>query len=340
MRRLPCVALVTIAVLLAACGDERAAVRELTGTTMGTRFSVKIPADEHVPDAELLQRDIDALLADIEGTMSTYIIDSELSLFNISESTEWQQASKEFCLCVEESLAISAMTGGAFDITVGPLVNLWGFGPDGAMLEPPSDELIAAARTRVGFKNLHADCTKPAVRKDLAGLYIDLSAYAKGYAVDRLAELLDERGIDNYLVEIGGEIKVRGRNADGERWAVAIEEPLDEERRVHTIVRLTDRAIATSGDYRNFFEFEGRRYSHEIDTRSGRPVTHSLASVSVIADAAAYADGMATALMVLGPEEGLALATSQNIAALFLVRTASGFTEHATPAFAAEGPTT
>mgnify|MGYP001297499334 CR=1 FL=1 len=340
MRRLSCVALVIMAALLAACSGERAAVRELTGATMGTRFSIKVPADEPMPDAELLQRDIDALLAHIEETMSTYIVDSELSLFNISESTDWQAASSEFCLSIEESLAISVMTGGAFDVTVGPLVNLWGFGPDGARLEPPSDELIAAARTRVGFEHLHADCTRPAVRKDLAGLYIDLSAYAEGYAVDRIAGLLDERGIDDYLVDIGGELKVRGHNADGESWAVAIEEPLDDERRVHTIIRLTDRAVATSGDYRNFFEYEERRYSHEIDTRTGRPVAHSLASVTVIADSAAYADGMATALMVLGPEKGLALARSQNIAALFLVRTPSGFIEHATPAFAAEGPTT
>ena len=340
MRRLSCVALVIMAALLSACSGERAAVRELTGATMGTRFSIKVPADESMPDAELLQRDIDALLANIEKTMSTYIIDSELSLFNISETTGWQAASMEFCLCIEESLAISAMTGGAFDVTVGPLVNLWGFGPDGARLEPPSDELIAAALARVGFGHLHADCTKPAVRKDLAGLYIDLSAYAKGYAVDRVAKLLDQRDINNYLVEIGGELKVRGHNADGQPWAVAIEEPLDDKRRVHTVVRLTNRAVATSGDYRNFFEFEERRYSHEIDTRTGRPVTHSLASVTVIADSAAYADGMATALMVLGPEKGLALARSQNIAALFLVRTPSGFIEHATPAFAAEGPTT
>jgi thiamine biosynthesis lipoprotein len=192
---------------------------------------------------------------------------------------------------------------------------------------------------RVGL-SLARRRTRPAVRKDLAGLYIDLSAYAEGYAVDRIAGLLDERGIDNYLVDIGGELRVRGHNADGEPWAVAIEEPLDAERRVHTIIRLTDRAVATSGDYRNFFEYEERRYSHEIDTRTGRPVTHSLASVTVIADTAAYADGMTTALMVLGPEEGLALAISRNIAALFLVRSPSGFTEHATPAFAAEGPTT
>jgi thiamine biosynthesis lipoprotein len=264
----------------------------------------------------------------------------ELSLFNTSQSTDWQAASLELCLSVKESLAISAMTGGAFDITVGPLVNLWGFGPDGAIVSPPSDEQIAAARTRVGFGHLHADCTKPAVRKDLARLYIDLSAYAKGYAVDRVAELLDQRDVSNYLVEIGGELKVSGHNADGQPWAVAIEEPLDEERRVHTVIRLTDRAVATSGDYRNFFEFDERRYSHEIDTRTGRPVTHSLASVTVIADTAAYADGMATALMVLGPKEGLELARSRNIAALFLVRTPSGFIEHATPAFAAEGPTT
>jgi thiamine biosynthesis lipoprotein len=337
MRYPACVALLVILALAAACGGDRTAILELTGTTMGTQFSVKMPADTPLPDREVLQRDIDALLARMESLLSTYIVDSEISAFNINESTDWQAASLEFCLSVEESLAISALTGGAFDITVGPLVNLWGFGPDGATLEPPSGEEIAAARTRVGYEHLHTDCAKPAVRKDLAGLYVDLSAYAKGYAVDSVARLLDELAIQNYLIEIGGELKVRGHNADGQAWAVAIEEPLDQERRVHSVIRLTDSAVATSGDYRNFFEFDEQRFSHTIDTRTGRPVTHPLASVTVIADTAAYADAMATALMVLGPEDGLELATTRGIAALFLVRTESGFTEHLTPAFNAEG---
>ncbi|HSD70665.1 MAG TPA: FAD:protein FMN transferase [Woeseiaceae bacterium] len=338
MRYLPYVTLAIVALLPSACGNEPA-VLELNGSTMGTRFSIKVPADEPVPDAGLLQQQIDAVLARIEGTMSTYIIDSELSLFNISESTDWQPVSAEFCLSVEESLAISALTGGAFDITVGPLVNLWGFGPDGTAVKPPSDEQINAARARVGYGHLQTDCAKPAMRKNLPDLYIDLSAYAKGYAVDRIAELLDEQGIENYLVEIGGELRMRGHNAARELWAVAIEEPLDDARRVHSVVHMTDRAVATSGDYRNFFEFDKQRYSHTIDTRTGRPVTHSLASVTVIADTAAYADAMATALMVLGPDEGLQLATSQGIAALFLVRTEAGFSEHVTPAFVPEGPT-
>lgn len=334
------VALTFIAVLSSACGKERAPILELTGPTMGTRYSIKVPANEPVPDGDLLQRQVDDALARIDETMSTYLIDSELSRFNVSESTDWQPVSIEFCLCVEESLAISALTEGAFDITVGPLVNLWGFGPDGVTVKPPSDAEVAAARARVGFRHLQTDCTKPAMRKTLADLYIDLSAYAKGFAVDRVADLLDEQGIGNYLVEIGGELKARGRNAANELWAVAIEEPLDDARRVHSVVHLADRAVATSGDYRNFFEFNNRRYSHTIDTRTGRPVTHALASVTVIADTAAYADALATALMVLGPEKGLQLATSRNIAALFLIRTGAGFFEQATPAFSAGEPLT
>jgi thiamine biosynthesis lipoprotein len=318
---------------LAACGDRHAAVLVLTGPTMGTQFSVRIPASEDLPDRNRLQQDIDDRLDRVEMLMSTYLVNSEISRFNVSESTDWQETSLDFCLGVEESLAISVLTDGAFDITVGPLVNLWGFGPDGATLKPPEDKQIEDTMGRVGFRHLFADCTIPAVHKDDPRLYLDMSAYAKGYAADRVADLLDDWRLANYLVEIGGELRLRGRNQDGELWAVAIEEPLDQQRRIHATINLTDSAVATSGDYRNFFEYEKQRYSHSIDTRTGRPVTHALASVTVVAKTGAYADAMATALLVLGPDAGLKLATDKGLAALFLVRTPTGFAERSTPAF-------
>jgi thiamine biosynthesis lipoprotein len=323
--------------LLAACGEDRPAILELSGSAMGTSFSIKLPEMPAGVEAGTLRDDIDSLLSDIEMKMSTYRIDSEISQFNVSDSLNWQPVSLEFCRAAEESLAISAMTSGAFDITVGPLVNLWGFGPDGSIQQPPSDPDIAAARSRVGFSHLQTDCSVPAIRKDIKRLYLDMSAYAKGYAVDRVAEALDKLNVPDYLVEIGGEMKLRGHNAERKKWAVAIEEPLQDQRRVHTVFRLTDQAVATSGDYRNFFEFGGAHYSHTIDTRTGRPVTHNLASVTVIGDTAAVADAMATALLVLGPEDGMQLALTERIAAFFLVRSDAGFEEKMTPAFAAIG---
>jgi thiamine biosynthesis lipoprotein len=323
------------AVLLPACGADKPPVLELSGSTMGTSFSIKLPALAPDIDRETLRNEIDTLLLSVEMQMSTYRVDSEISRFNVSDSTAWQPVSQELCRAVEESLAISRKTGGAFDITVGPLVNLWGFGPDGAVRKPPSNQQIQEARSRVGYPHLHADCTLPALRKDIARLYLDLSAYAKGYGVDRVAELVERRNVPNYLIEIGGELKLRGRNAGGEKWAVAIEEPLQNERRVHAVFRMTDTAVATSGDYRNFFETDGTHFSHTIDTRTGRPVTHDLASVTVLADTDAFADAMATALLVLGPEHGFELAINEGIAAYFLMHKGDKIEEKMTPTFAA-----
>jgi thiamine biosynthesis lipoprotein len=325
------------AALLAACSPERPPILELSGATMGTRFSIKMPALPPDVSGDALQLEIDSLLEKVEMQMSTYRVDSEISHFNISDSTDWQPVSAEFCRAAEESQSISRKTNGAFDITVGPLVNLWGFGPDGSISKPPADADIIAAMSRVGYAHLQTDCSVPAMRKGIARLYLDMSAYAKGYAVDRVADLLDELHTKDYLVEIGGEMKLRGHNAENREWAVAIEEPLTDERRPHAVFRLTDQAVATSGDYRNFFESEGRNYSHTIDTRAGRPVSHNLASVTVVATTAAFADGMATALLVLGPDDGLGLATRENIAALFLLRTSEGIEERMTPAFASIG---
>lgn len=325
--------------LLAACGDDRPSLDEFGGATMGTTFKIKLPALPAEIDVAALQDEVEALLLATEQQMSTYRIDSEVSRFNISRSTEWQPVSMEFCRAAEQSLEFSRTSAGAFDITVGPLVNLWGFGPDGSTLNAPAEAEIETVRARVGYQHLQADCSVPALRKNMAALYLDLSGYAKGLAVDRVADLLDDKQVPNYLVEIGGEMKLKGRNRAGRRWAVAIEEPLTGERRVHSVIRLTDQAVATSGDYRNFFESGGVQYSHLIDARTGRPVAHNLASVTVIAEAAAFADAMATALLALGPDDGMRLAISENIATLFLVRGQAGIDERMSPAFAALGVT-
>jgi len=318
-----CMVLVSV---LVACGDQRTAEYQLSGSTMGTSFTVAV-VTELAFDQKHLQAQIVATLENIEQRMSTYRDNSELSQFNHSSSTDWTPVSQELCEAVDDAIEIGHLTDGAFDITVGPLVNLWGFGPDDSRKEPPSAEAIDAAMLATGREYLHADCEVPAIRKDRAKLYIDLSAYAKGLAADEIAALLENEDIANYLVEIGGDLRARGHNASNAKWRIAIERPDQSGNTMEKIIHVHDLSVATSGDYRNFFEFEGRRYSHTIDPRTGRPVNHDLASVTVLGESAAFADAMATAMMVLGPEAGMALAEREDIAAELLLRDGGTITE-------------
>jgi thiamine biosynthesis lipoprotein len=299
---------------------------------MGTQFSVVV-VTELAFDQQHLQTQIQAALEGVEQRMSTYRNNSELSIFNQSTSTDWVPVSNELCRAIDEAIGFGELSDGAFDITVGPLVNLWGFGPDASRNEPPSDEAIDEAKARTGQNYLHADCDLPAIRKDQADLYVDLSAYAKGLAADDIAAVLDEYSMSNYLVEIGGDLRARGHNGRMEKWRVAIEKPDRPGSAVEKIIHISDLSVATSGDYRNFFEFEGQRYSHTIDPRSGRPVEHDLASATVLGSSAAFADAMATALMVLGPEAGIAFAEQQGIAADLLVRDGDTITERMSTEF-------
>lgn len=320
--------------LLGACGKQsRLPELELTGATMGTWFSVKLVAPPDDLEKDSLRADIEILLAAIEQRMSTYLDQSEISKFNASSSTDWIKVSSELCETVGETLAISRHIGGAFDVTAGPLVNLWGFGPNGIREQPPSDEEVAAARERVGYHKLHADCSLPALRKDNPSMYVDLSAYAKGYAVDRVADLLTDRLVANFLVEIGGELRMQGHNANTNSWTIAVENPVAAGRTVHSVLQITDAAVATSGDYHNYFDYGGQRYSHVIDPRLGMPVAHQLASVTVVSESTAFADAMATALFAMGPEEGFEFASRDGIAVSFLVRSGSGVNTRMTSEF-------
>lgn len=330
MRRALC--LVCVA-LLASCGGDRLPQLELSGAALGTTFKVAIVDAPETLDTPALESDIVAVLAAVDDLASTWRDDTELSKLNGNLSIDWILVSPELCDMLDRALGVSDVTDGAFDMTVGPLVNLWGFGPDGPVTEPPPDEAIATALAAVGHDKIEADCEAKLVRKDVPGLYIDLSGWAKGHAVDELAALLDRAGLENYLVEIGGEIRVNGHNKDGLDWAVAVEAPAMSERAPHSVVRVTDASVATSGDYRNYFEYDGSYYSHTIDARTGRPVAHDLAAVTVISPSAAYADAMATALLVLGPEAGPSRAEELGIAAYFLVRDATDIREITTTEF-------
>ena len=319
------VAVCAVVILAAACSDgPKLPVLELRGQTMGTTFNIVLIDPPSGTTLENLRGRIEEKLEQVEDLASTYRARSELAQFNLSASTEWIAVSFEFCSLISSALLVSQETGGAFDITVGPLVNLWGFGPQGGRDRPPADTDIEAARQQVGYTNLDADCGQPAIRKSSASIYVDLSGWAKGYAVDQLAALLNTAGLRNYLVEIGGEVKVRGHNSENRKFAIAIENPSRQHGKSYSVIRLSDAGTATSGDYRNFFEYEGTRYSHTIDPGTGRPITHNLAAVTVVHESTAYADAIATALLVLGPEDGMRLADELHLAAYFAVLTPTG----------------
>jgi len=306
---------------------------ELQGATMGTFYSIQVLGLPPAVEPTRLRDGIEAELELVNALMSTYRDDSELSGFNRSRTTDWFAVSLALAGLVREVIRTSEISNGAFDVTVGPLVNLWGFGPGGGSDTPPADAEIARTKARIGYRKLSVRSNPPALRKSEPTLYLDLSAIAKGYGVDRLAELLDAVGITDYLIELGGELRARGYNGQGLPWRIAVERPDPEGRTVHRILPLRDGAMATSGDYRNFFEQDGKRYSHTIDPRTGRPVTHRLASVTVLVPRTARADALATAFLVLGPQAGFELAESLQTPALFIVRMPEGYSELQTSAF-------
>ena len=302
---------------------------------MGTSYSVRIvvPADAPAVSLELLRQRVAARLEDLENVFSTYRPDSEVSRFNTYPGQAWFGVSPEFLDVLELAATVSQLTDGAFDATIGPLVEVWGFGAGEAPRRIPDSEVLDRLLSDAGFEYLQSRESPPAVRRTRPGVQLDFSAIAKGYAVDRIWELLSEAGLAAYLVDVGGEVRTRGRRADGRDWSIGIENP--DGSGVAEAVPLRDAAIATSGDYRNFFEYEGQRYSHVLDPRTGWPVSHELTAVSVISTTTVMADALATALLVLGPETGLELAEHEQIAARMVVRSTDGLTILRTPAFEA-----
>ncbi len=303
------------------------------GRTMGTVYSVKFLQPTSPVAVEQARREVGALLERLERAMSTYREDSEVCRFGAYRGGDWFAVSVDTARVVAESLRVSELTGGAFDVTVDPLVRLWGFGSRRETGETPPEQAIAEARSKVDWRKLQARLDPPALRKTSPEISVDLSAIAKGYATDAVAAHLDKLGMNNYLVAIGGELKAHGHGQRGRPWRVGVDKPLDDGRAIQRIIELKDGAVSTSGDYRNFFTDTGRRYSHVIDPRTGRPVTHNLASVTIIQVTSARADALATALMALGTDAGYALAVKRGWACLFILRAGSGFVEKLTPAF-------
>lgn len=300
--------------------SEPAELIHLSGRTMSTSYSVKVVAPEFTDGARRrLKEVVERELETVDAALSRYREGSELDRLNRSRSGEPIEVSRPLLEVLSEARRIGELSGGAYDVTVGPLVALWGFEGSRPLETAPAAPEIAAALSRVGLDSWRIDRDESELCKLNPRTDIDLSSIAKGYAVDRIALELERMGHRDYLVEVGGEIRCSGSSPQRRPWRVAVEAPVVGRREVYEVLQMKRGSMATSGDYRNFYELEGRRVSHTIDPRDGRPVEHDLRSVTVVHASCATADGLATALTVLGPDAGYELAVREKLAVLMLV---------------------
>ena len=327
-------ALLVVSLLLTGC-DSSPVAQKFSGHIMGTTYNVTVVMK---PEKERIQQLADGMhqvLVDVDRKMSTYKPDSELSRFNKLPAGEALRVSSDTGFVVSEALKLAKDSQGAFDPTVGPLVNLWGFGPDLRPDRQPGDAALEKAFQRVGYQSVALKMLADGdyqlnKSKDI---YLDLSAIAKGYGVDKVADYLKQQGYNAFLVEVGGEIRVSGLKSDNSRWRIAIEKPISDGQVVQSVIGITDIAVATSGSYRNYFEQDGQRFSHTIDPATGRPINHKLASVTVLHESCALADALATTLMVMGPDKGLQFAEENKLAVYMLVKSGSEFSVQQTKQF-------
>ena len=319
-----------LVLLLVGCSQPPVEVEHIYGHTMGTTYNVKYPKVTAVDKAKVKQL-IDERLIHVNKLMSTYDPTSELSRFNQYRFEQPFAISPETRKVVLEAMRLGELSHGVLDVTVGPLVNLWGFGPTMRPESIPSQQDVDAVRAYTGLDKLTV--VKDGLVKAHPQLYVDLSTIAKGYGVDVVAELLEEQGVESYLVEIGGEMRVKGDKGNGSEWLIAIEKPVSDARAVQKIISIGDNAIATSGDYRNYYEQDGVRYSHLIDPRTGKPIQHNTVSVTVIHPSSMTADGMATAFNVMGWESAIGLAEQNDLAVFIVKREGDSFVEYSSPAF-------
>ena len=322
---------ILICTLLLGCVSEDSS-SELSGRTMGTTWHVTFTAAgelRNVPHGEV-QQAIQKILDDVNRSMSTYRTDSEISRFNQTSAAQWFTVSDQFMTVLQTAINIGELSEGAYDVTVAQLVNLWGFGPDPGNDSVPEASELKALLGHIGQSHLTID--KPANRiLKSDSLSLDFSSIAKGYGVDRVANWLGHSGVKDYLVEVGGEMRLQGQSPSGNAWRIAIEQPDGVVGSVATALNLDNQAVATSGDYRNYFEVNGKRYSHTIDPRTGYPITHDLVSVTVVHASAMVADGWATALMVMGAQQAMEVALEQHLAVYLIQRTTSNYHSSYTP---------
>lgn len=292
---------------------------------MGTQYHITIINNNDHPKKHRknLKKEIDRLLLNLNQQMSTYINSSEISRFNRYTKTDWFSVSEDFAYVVDAALKISQQTTGAFDITVSPLIELWGFGSK-TQYSIPTKKQIAEIMPYIGFQHLSVRTKPAAIRKDNSEVHIDLSAIAKGFAVDKISDFLSTEGFDNYLVEIGGEVRASGKNISGKQWRIAIEQPNRKQNAINKVISVSNKALATSGDYRNYYIKDKVRYSHTIDPTTGAPIKHQLASVTVVTPLTMYADAYATAFMVMGDKQGKSFAKKHKLNVNFIIRETEG----------------
>ena len=322
--------LLAAALALGGCASVFPYEPVLRGETMGSTWTVRI-AGALPATGEDLSAGVQSRFEAVNQALSTYRPDSALSRFNEDDRGEWLDIDPELAAVMSYGLSLAEASGGAYDLTVGPLVSLWGFGPDPARDRVPDAAAIEAARARVGWQKVEVDLAGHRARK-APGVRVDLSSLGKGRGVDRVAEYLDSQGVTNYLIDLSGKLRARGHNVRGDAWQVAVEQPAPDDpsgapRTVPAVVALNanNNAIATAGDYRRFFETGGRHYSHLIDPRTGAPVDHATLSATALAPTCMEADALATVLMVMEPAAALRLAETGHIPALLIRRENAGF---------------
>ncbi|KAF7767080.1 thiamine biosynthesis lipoprotein [Pseudoalteromonas undina] len=297
---------------------------------MGTTYHIKFYAEQVDPQA--VQAEIDAVLVDINQSMSTYIEDSEINTFNRLDANEVMPISDDFRAVISESMRIGNSTK-TLDVTMGPLIDLWGFGPDKKPTKRPTNEALANMINNIGIDKLVLN--EQGLAKTMADLELSFSATAKGYGIDKVAELLQSKGITDYMVEIGGELRIAGTKPDNQAWRIAIEQPDANpgERKVHRVLAPGNNGIATSGDYRIFYTMDGKTYTHLIDPMTGMPIKHDLVSVTVLHPSAMTADGLATALTVMGMEKAQRYAQQHDLPVYLIAKSPDGLVTYSSPAF-------
>lgn len=315
--------------VLSGCGNGDSLER-FDGPTMGSRYSIQYVRHSSALGPKAVQAEVENILAEVDRQFSTYRSDSDIERFNDLPANRCQKMPASILKLVRVAEQLSEQSEGSYDLTVEPLLNLWGFGPQAREEKVPTAQALAEVRQRVGYQHLHID--RDQLCKD-AAVEVDFNSIAAGYAVDTIAARLEELGIHNYLAEATGELKAAGKKLDGSPWRIALEEPRDDQQVAERVIAVDGYGVSTSGDYRNYFEQDGRRYSHTFDARTGAPVSHTLASVTVIYPSALMADGLSTLLLILGPERGWDYAEKHDIGAFFVIRADTGFVTRTTQAF-------
>ncbi|WP_223413931.1 MULTISPECIES: FAD:protein FMN transferase [unclassified Pseudomonas] len=318
-----------LAGVLAGCGNGDS-MESVGGPTMGSTYSIKYVRHANLPAPAQVRSEVEKILAEVDKQMSTYRSDSDIERFNDLPANRCQKMPAPILKLIRVGEQLSEQSEGSYDLTVEPLLNLWGFGPRAREEKVPNAQALAEVRQRVGYQHLRIEGDQ--LCKD-AAVEVDFNSIAAGYAVDTIAAKLDAMGIHNYLAEATGELKAAGKKLDGSPWRIALEQPRDDQQVAERIIAVDGYGVSTSGDYRNYFLQDGRRYSHTFDAHTGTPVSHTLASVTVIHPSALMADGLSTLLLILGPERGWDYAETHNIGAFFVIRADTGFVIRTNQAF-------